>query len=76
MSRNPDANQKSPVGPKAADADRRRFLVAGLAAAPLIVTLTARPVFAQNAATLGGYIPGSPDSQGSFTTLSTFSSGS
>jgi hypothetical protein len=66
----------APAGPSAPDADRRRFLIAGLAAAPLIVTLSARPVFAQDQGTLGGYVPGSPDSliTPQFINLSTFNS--
>jgi hypothetical protein len=35
--------------------DRRRFIVAGLAAAPLLVTLTARPAHARQTGTLGLY---------------------
>jgi hypothetical protein len=77
MNRTSDKNQATPPDDRnAANADRRRFLVAGLAAAPLIVTLSARPVFAQDQGTLGGYVPGSPDSliTPQFINLSTFNS--
>jgi hypothetical protein len=36
------------------NADRRRFVVAGIVAAPLLVTLSARPAFARQS-TLGTY---------------------
>jgi hypothetical protein len=45
------------------DPSKRRFLLkAGLVAAPVIVTLSARPAWAQTAgvASPGGYIKGSP----------------
>ena len=45
----------SPVEPRP-DATRRRFMVAGLAAAPLLVTLTAKPAWAQTSqGSLGNY---------------------
>jgi hypothetical protein len=50
MSQKPeDAGTNGPGGAAATrpDSDRRRFLVAGLAVAPLIATLSARPAFAQ-----------------------------
>jgi hypothetical protein len=40
--------------------DRRRFVVAGLAAAPLLVTLSARPAFARQTGTLGAYGSATP----------------
>jgi hypothetical protein len=40
--------------------DRRRFVVAGLAAAPLLVTLSARPASARQTGTLGAYGSATP----------------
>ena len=51
MSQKPEESRTDGLAapsPARPDADRRRFLVAGLAVAPLIVTLSARPAFAQD----------------------------
>lgn len=52
-----DSETKTAQPPSAdqPNADRRRFVVAGIAAAPLLVTLSARPAFARADGTLGLY---------------------
>jgi hypothetical protein len=46
----------TPVTTDRPNGDRRRFVVAGLAAAPLLVTLAARPASAQTTSgSLGNY---------------------
>lgn len=52
---NPETIAKGEVSLDRPDADRRRFLVAGLVAAPIIMTLSARPALAQVNGSLGNY---------------------
>ena len=64
MNRQPDSASSqvsTPTAEERPDRGRRRFIVAaGLAAAPLIVTLTARPAEARQTGSLGNYGSGTP----------------
>jgi hypothetical protein len=50
-----EAQTAQPASTDQPNADRRRFVVAGIVAAPLLVTLSARPAFARQTGTLGAY---------------------
>ncbi len=49
-----------PISTDQPNADRRRFVVAGIVAAPLLVTLSAKPAFARQNGTLGAYGSATP----------------
>lgn len=56
MTERPTPPSNEDTGQQAAtDQERRKFLVAGLVAAPLLVTLSARPAWARQDGSLGNY---------------------
>ena len=66
-----NSRRPTPARVPPTDADRRKFLLASLVTAPLLVTLTARPAWAHTGGSLGTYASATTAPTGGTTTTGT-----